>query len=303
MTTVARLPTIRITSGGIRALEDFNGDGIVDIAAASLNDSPVSIYSGVLSPRLTLTGSPNPASLGQDVVLAAASSFADATGTISFTDTSTGTNPGSAPLSGGTATFHVIQPALGIHRYQASYGGDGKYGATSAPVVSVTVQEAIGIALSASPNPALPGQPVKLTATLSTSPGNANVLFLDGVTPLGYQELYSGPNSNKATLTTILAAGVHQLRAVFPPYSGYESTSASYTETVTALRGGQLLAGASCFDGANPTAIAAADFNGDGYTDLAAPETRIVRAILALMSERSIRAENRLLQLERIWLT
>jgi hypothetical protein len=221
---------------GIRALGDFNGDGIVDIALTDANGSPISIYSGALSPILTLTASPNPANEGQDVVLSAGSSFADATGTVSFTDTSTGTNLGNAPLSNGSAAFRVVQPARGNHTYQGAYGGNSKYAATDTPVISVTVQQTIEITLSASPNPALPGQEVTLTAKLSTFPGNAKVIFMDGVTPLGYQELFSGPASNQPTLTTVLAAGVHQLRVVFPAYQGFESTSASYTETVTSRK-------------------------------------------------------------------
>jgi Bacterial Ig-like domain (group 3)/FG-GAP-like repeat/Beta-propeller repeat/Divergent InlB B-repeat domain len=255
------------TGSGPAALGDFNGDGIVDIALGNYSGpSTIYICSAVLSPVLTLTGGPNPANVGQNVVLTVKSSFADATGTISFTDTSIGARIGIVTLSNGSATFTAPEPAQGTHIYQASYSGDSKYAAATTASISVTVQAPIGISLVASPNPAQPGEPVTLTATLSIFPGNANVIFLDGVTPLGYKEFYGGPNSS---LSTTLAAGVHQLRAVFPEYFGYESTSASYTETVSAVGGGQLTADGSYLIGTAPTSLAAADFTGDGLTDVA----------------------------------
>ena len=257
------------TGSGPAALGDFNGDGIVDLAIANFDGPAISICSGALSPVLTLTGRPNPANVGQDVVLTVKSSFADATGTIAFTDTSIGAIIGRVALSNGIAVFTAPEPSQGTHTYQASYSGDSKYTAATTASISVTVQAPIGISLVASPNPAQPGEPVTLTATLSIFPGNANVLFLDGVTPLGYKELFSGPNSNEVSLTTTLVAGVHQLRAVFPEFLGYESTSASYTETVSAVGGGQLTADGSYLIGTAPTSLAAADFTGDGLKDVA----------------------------------
>ncbi|MGA2716972.1 MAG: FG-GAP-like repeat-containing protein, partial [Bryobacteraceae bacterium] len=252
-------------STDLLVLADFNRDGIIDVADAT----PISMYLGALSPLLTLTASPNPANFGEDVVLTISSSFADATGTISFTDASTGTALGSAPLSNGAATFRITRPTQGNHVYQAEYSGDSKYAAATAPLISVLVQETVGITLSASPNPALPGQPVTLTATLSPFPGNANVIFLDGEVPLDYQELFAGPNPNQVTFTTTLAAGLHQLRVVFPAYQGYEYASASYAENVVALGGGQLIQDGSYEVGVSPNAMAAADFTGDGVTDIA----------------------------------
>ena len=247
------------------ALGDFNRDGRIDLASTNSDGSPISIYSDVLSPLLTLTASPNPAAVGQNVILTVHSNFADATGTISFVDTSTGTALGSAPLSSGAAAFSITEPARGNHVYQAKYSGDGKYAATVAPLTGVSVQQPIGISLSASPNPALPGETVTLTATLSTNPGNAEVIFLDGGTPLNFQTVYS----NTVTFTTTFgAAGPHQLSVVFPAYQGYEPASASYTETVVTSSGGQLIPEEAYLTDANPSAMVAADFTGDGLTDI-----------------------------------
>ncbi len=247
------------------ALGDFNRDGHIDFASTNSEGSPISIYSDLLSPLLTLTASPSPAAVGQNVILTVHASFADATGTISFTDTSTGTALGSAPLSSRTAVFTITGPARGDHVYQATYSGNTKYAPTAAPLVAVTVQQPIGIALSASPNPALPGQTVTLTATLSTNPGNAQVIFLDSGVPLNFQTVYS----NTVTFTTSFdAAGVHQLSVAFPAYQGYEPTSATYTETVVISSGGQLIHGEAYLTDANPSAMVATDFTGDGFIDI-----------------------------------
>ena len=116
---------------GVLALADFNGDGIVDFAMTDSEGLPISVYSGGPSPLVTPTASPDPANVGDDVVLTATSTLADATGTIAFNDKSAGVQGtgvlGTVGLINGSATLRLPNPARGIYSYQASYGGDSKY--------------------------------------------------------------------------------------------------------------------------------------------------------------------------------
>jgi hypothetical protein len=239
---------------------DFNRDGIVDFAGLQ---GGLLIYDGALAPVLTLTANPNPVNVGGNLTLTIQSSLSDATGTVQVSDF--GNNVGSVSLSGGSATLEVMKPSVGTHYYQAVYSGDSKYAPSGITGLSVTVQESIGIALTASPNPAQVGQPITLTATVTEQYGNAPVSFFDGTTLLDNQPLYS----TQVTFTTTLAAGTHQLRAFLPAYNGVLPASYSLTEQVTATPGGQFYQGPSYTLNTTPGAIVTSDFNMDQFADIA----------------------------------
>ena len=252
---------------------DFNSDGIADLAfidSCCAPGGPVSLDYGRLAPRLSLSASPNPVMAGRVLTLTVESNYADAAGTVTFSDQYAGGSVGTSALLNGSASIQ-IQPQRGSHIYAASSSGDSKYAATSAaPVAVLAEQPGTTLTLSASPNPATLGQQVTLTATLGTNIGNAEIAFYDGTTVLNSQTLYS----TQATYTTILAAGTHQLRAVVPEYQGLLPSSASFTETVLVVPGGQLTPGPSYLTGSpNPVGIATADFNHDGFLDVAVADS------------------------------
>ena len=96
--------------------------------------------------------------------------------------------------------------------------------------------------------------------------------IFDGTTLISAQTYYGQP----VTFTTALSAGSHQLRAVVPSYQGYTASSGTYTEIISAAGGGQFSAGTNYLAAPAGTpaetgssAMIAADFNRDGYTDLA----------------------------------
>src|SRR5581483_6749729 len=69
------------------AIGDFNGDGIPDYVTSVAAVSPASdigILTGTLAPILTMTASPDPANVGDNVTLTVRSSDPDATGAITF---------------------------------------------------------------------------------------------------------------------------------------------------------------------------------------------------------------------------
>ena len=88
--------------------------------------------------------------------------------------------------------------------------------------VAVVGKLATAMALSASPGTSVYGQPVKLVATIPTSPGanpvpTGTVDFYDGTTPLGAADLQNmDPNGDQAILTiSTLDGGRHELSAMY----------------------------------------------------------------------------------------
>jgi hypothetical protein len=116
----------------------------------------------------------------------------------------------------------------------------------------------------ASPNPSNYGQPVTLTATVTTG-ATGKVTFYDGTVILGVGTI----SGTQARLTTVmLSSGTRKLRAYYQGNGAYAgSSSAVLAQTVVA---GPSLG----FDpvvsspGTTTVAIATADFNGDGKQDL-----------------------------------
>jgi hypothetical protein len=125
------------------------------------------------------------------------------------------------------------------------------------------------IALSASPNPAVFGTPVTLTAMVSPTSATGSVTFYDGVTVLG-----SSPVSNgTATLTTrLLVAGERSLTALYAGSGSAvyaSSVSPAYAEGVTTNPVSGFSGSSNPATGNGPRAIAVGDFNEDGDQDLA----------------------------------
>jgi hypothetical protein len=93
----------------------------------------------------------------------------------------------------------------------------------------LSAQSSTTVALQSSPNPAVFGAPVNLTATVTPTTSTGNVTFYDGVAILGVASLSSG----QAVFTTrLLNAGAHTLRAYFA------GQSANTSQTVNAVTAG-----------------------------------------------------------------
>ncbi|MCE5307753.1 MAG: FG-GAP-like repeat-containing protein [Acidobacteriales bacterium] len=121
--------------------------------------------------------------------------------------------------------------------------------------------------LASTPNPALFGATVTLTATVLPAAATGKVTFYDGTTVLGVGTLAGGT----ATLRTILLpAGNRFLRAFYGGDSTYApSTSTVSAHTVNSQRASSFLAPVNYGTGTSPSSIAIGDFNGDGKADLA----------------------------------
>lgn len=173
------------------------------------------------SSTTTLTVSPTTAVVGQSVSLTAELTGAQPSGTVTFTDGAA--TLGTITVYNGMAVLITNFSAAGTHNLQATYSGDpGNNGSTSASIsATVNGTATSSTTLTATPNPATPGQSVALTARVSGSNPSGTVTFLDGATTLGTGTITSGV----ATLTTsFAAAGVHSLSA---RYAGNATNTAS----------------------------------------------------------------------------
>jgi hypothetical protein len=202
----------------------YSGDGAIYLGSTS-----AVFYATVNKAATTamLAVSPNPAVVGQAVTLTAAVSPATATGTVQFLDGAT--SLGTLTVSNGAAMLTVPSFPAGTHPFTAVYSGDATYlGSTSAVFTETVNKAATSDTLAVSPNPAVAGQAVTLTAAVSPATATGTMQFLDGATSLGTVTVSSG-----AALLTVpsFPAGTHSLTAV---YSG-DATNSGSTSNAVAL--------------------------------------------------------------------
>jgi hypothetical protein len=225
-----------------------------------------------LTPSLTtLTVGPMPGTAGAPVTLTATISPQSGTlptGTVNF---STVANPSviyTSPVINGAATL-ILEPAAGSYTYTAVYSGDSLYSGSTATPVAETVTASTTVTLSASPNPALFGQPVTLTATVSPDTATGTVTFYDLANVIGVAPVIGGI----ATFSAVpLPSG---LRTLYARYSGSSvngyatSTSVNVSEAIVTKSGLGYGNPTAIQTGTSPMAQVAGDFNQDGITDLA----------------------------------
>jgi hypothetical protein len=138
----------------------------------------------------TVSGAPDPATIGQSVTLTATVSPAPSgspLGSIAFQDGAT--LLGTVNLdSSGAASFTSSSLTLGAHSIIAVYSGNTNFLTSTSSVATETINAlptATSTALTALPNPATFGQTVTFTATVTPAPTGSplgNVIFCDGGT-------------------------------------------------------------------------------------------------------------------------
>jgi parallel beta-helix repeat protein len=183
-------------------------------------------------PPIALTVAPNPAPGQSSVTLTATltGNCNTPTGLITFMDG--GTVLGTATLNGSAvATFSTSFLFVGTHNLTVTYPGDFNF----APSTSNTITEVITgpptttILNSVSPNPALPLQPITMTATVTsayTTPAGT-ITFMTGGKTLVTATLAANGTAS-ATIST-LGAGTYPITAV---YGGSTEYAGSPSNTV-----------------------------------------------------------------------
>ncbi len=191
-------------------------------------------------PTLTLTSTPNPSNVGQNVTFTATITSPDHTvpSPITIND---GTNTASlTPDANGVATYTFAFPTAGSFPVTATYAGDATHASASATVTQVvTAGSATSTSITSSPNPANVGQPVTFVLSVSNTSGNGqiptgSITVSDGSTVLATLPLTAGPTGNGgATYTTsTLAAGSHTITATYVPTGAFAASSASLVQVI-----------------------------------------------------------------------
>lgn len=172
---------------------------------------------------ITLSSSPNPSTLGQNVTFTAVFPVGTTpTGTVTFLDGTT--TLGTGTIAKNSVTFSTTSLSVGIHPVTAVYGGDSNYNTATSSIDNQVVNKGTfngpgdpTFTLASTPNPSFVEQSVTFTATFQVTatpvtPGTV-ITFLDGGTPIGTGTV----NGTVATFTTsTLAAGTHPVTATFP---------------------------------------------------------------------------------------
>jgi hypothetical protein len=223
-------------------------------AAYLASTSPVLVQVVVANSTATaLIAAPNPATVGQSVVLTAtvtpvpvAPGLAQprvpegepSLGTVSFYFGETLLGSGNLN-SVGVATLSTTSLPAGADGLTAVYSGDTGFAASTSDLFTETIlvpaTASTTTALTASPNPATSGATVTFTATISPAPTGTpagTVSFYSGTTLLGTGTVNS---SGVATFTSSsLPTGALSITAVYSGNTGFTgSTSTSLTETVS----------------------------------------------------------------------
>src|SRR5262249_42023046 len=156
---------------------------------------------------------------GQATTLSAAVAAADGatpTGTIDFTDETTGANLGTVLLAGGVASLNVSSLHVNTagHVLRATYNPVGNFASSYGELTQNIAPAATTISLTSAPPITSYGDPVDFTASVSvTAPGvgpaTGNVVFtIDGSVPAGGTVAVNG--SGVAVFTTdSLTVGDH----------------------------------------------------------------------------------------------
>jgi hypothetical protein len=202
------------TSGVHTLTATYNGDAT--FATSTSAPFPETIQANASSSALNVA--PSPSGVFQPVTFIAGVSSPTAAnpngGTVTF---SVGGNPiGTATLQNGAATFTTSAIDAGTWSATATYNGTGAYSpSTSGPISFVVVPESTTTTLKATPNPAMVGTNVALSATVAAPLGTVTgtVTFMDGANLLATVPVGAG---GVATLnTSSLTLGMHNISATY----------------------------------------------------------------------------------------
>jgi Big-like domain-containing protein len=166
----ASFVTSSLAIGSHTISASYSGDAVF---AASTSNAVIQVVNkGTVT--VTLGSNPNPSTIGQPVLFSAsvtAATVAAGTPTGSVTFSEGGTNLGTVPLVGGSATISVSTLGPGSHLIIATYSGDATFKAGVSPIYTQVLNKANSTtSVVAVPNPATRKVVVNLTATVGPTP-------------------------------------------------------------------------------------------------------------------------------------
>ena len=245
-TTITGCGTVALTgSGNVRTATCSTSTlpaGTHSITAVFAGDA---VNSGSTSPALSqavgLSGSTtgiassiNPSMIGQNITFTATVSATAPTGAVDFKDGGTSISGCAAvALTGSgnirTAACSTSSLAVGSHSVSAAYAGDANNsGSASLPLSQNVVLFVSASSLASSLNPAMQGQNVTFTASVTGSAPTGTIAFMDGALALaGCSAVPLAGAGNTRTATCSSNALTQATHAMTASYSGNASNAAS----------------------------------------------------------------------------
>jgi hypothetical protein len=228
----ASLTTMSLVVGSPSLTAVYSGD----TTFAGSTSSATTVTVSKSNSTTTVTVVPNPSAAGASVTLnatvaAASPGTGTPTGSVTFFNGTTSLGTGTL-LSNGTTSITSSALSVGSNSITASYAGDTNYNSSTSPAVNQTVLPTTTTTVASMPSPSVVGQPVTLTAGVSSTAGvpTGTVVFMSGTTALGTATLSGGVAS---LVTTALTFGFDSITAVYSGSTSFSpSTSSAITQTV-----------------------------------------------------------------------
>jgi hypothetical protein len=227
---VATISTSALTIGTHSISAVYSGDN--NFTGSAATSVPQVVNKAVTN--ATLISSVNPANAGQNVrfTVTVSSSGPTPTGSVQFLNGTTVL--ATLKLKSGSASYGTKTLPAGSNMISANYFGDFNNSGSNATPLNEFVLAATTTTLTSSPNPSVYGQPVVLSATVTSASGSPadgeTVTFKQGNSILGTGTLVGGIATFS---TTTLGVGTKAVTAVYSGDSGFvSSTSKAYSQAI-----------------------------------------------------------------------
>ncbi|HEX4385295.1 MAG TPA: Ig-like domain-containing protein [Myxococcales bacterium] len=195
---------------------------------------------GPATVQLTVSSSANPSAEGQSVTFTASFSGGSPAGTVVFQDGAAALPACGAQVIGSGVATCAASLAVGTHSITAVFAGDASFTAATSAALSQTVNKgSSAVAVASSLNPAVFGQAVTFTATVTTTPAGSGasgtVAFSDGGVAIGGCGAVSVSNQTAACTVAALSTGSHAVTAIYSGDATFNASPASsaVSETVS----------------------------------------------------------------------
>jgi hypothetical protein len=214
--------SVAVSPAGLLTLADSGNQRIRQLDAQPAPGPDIHTIAGLgtTSPgALSLSGS-SVVVYGSGSITATLATSSTATGSVTFLDTSGGTQTtlGTAGLNSDSATFSTATLAAGAHSIVATYAGDATHSAAQSSALAMTVTP-LGITAAANPAAVLYGQAIPalsgtLAGVLAHDAGKVAALFTTTATALSPVDVYpiavtlTGSAAGNYTVTVTPAASL-----------------------------------------------------------------------------------------------
>ncbi len=232
-TGTAVLTTMALTVGTPSLTAVYSGDS--SFAGSTSSAVPVTITMASTTTAVNVV--PNPSASGASVTLTAtvtpvSPATGTPTGTVNFFNGTTSLGTATLLSNGTASTTASTGLNVGANTITATYEGDTNYSSSTSPAFTQNVLPTTTTTVASSPSPSVVGQPVTLTAGVSSTAGvpTGTVQFFSGTNSLGTGTLSGGVAS---IVTTALTSGFNNITATYQGSSSFSpSTSSAITATV-----------------------------------------------------------------------